>query len=199
MAHIAGADPVLINPKAVGEENLRSSGEALSEDNLPPSVVIQTSTMDDAEREAQSDDHSADVVPQSVTEESRQLTTLDDLENHIWDNVVHLTKDDPKMLWQIWDVHVAPVLGFPGGIATFKQWTTTYNWDRGHELLRRLADCLCVRYNEVSLLAASESSYIDEKLVFAAIGYIRSYTTQTIHSYIEILLRMVSNRAQLVD
>lgn len=206
--------------RGVDQPNTCSPVDCLITHKATVSILDEATLIkNDDKRAAQSDDHSAEAIPQSVTEsvsednmsssvvgslqsaaeEAGQLTTWDDPENHIWDNVVHLTKDDPKMLWQIWDAHVAPVLGFPDGIATFKQWTITYNWEHGHTLLLKLADRLSVRYNELSLQAASESSYIDEKLVVAAIRYIRSYTPQTIHTYIEILLRMVSSRSQLVD
>ena len=36
--------------------------------------------------------------PQCPVQEAELLTTLDDPANHIWDNVVQLTKDDPAMI-----------------------------------------------------------------------------------------------------
>jgi hypothetical protein len=137
-------------------------------------------------------------LPQAAVEELGQVTTYVDPEEHIWDTVVHLIWDDPKMIWHIWDMHIAPVLGFPSnGIATFHIWKATYNWDRGHQLLLRLADRLSVRYNRVSLLTATDFEY--EDLLVAVIGHIRNYTTQTISSYVAKLLGTVDTHAQFVD
>ena len=140
----------------------------------------------------------AHPVPQPAVEIMGQLTIWDNPATHIWDNVVHLTKDDPKMIWQIWDMHIAPVLGFPpDGIATFHKWKAAYDWNRGHQLLLGLADRLSVRYNHDSLLTASNFEY--EDLLVAVIGHIRNCNTEKISSYVAKLLGTVSIHSQLVD
>jgi hypothetical protein len=114
-----------------------------------------------------------------------------------WDKVVLLTKNDPTVLWQIWDMHVAPILGFPGGITTFDEWKTTYDWERGYALLVDLADCLSVRYNEESLQFAENMP--DERLLVAVIGHIRKCNVQTIVAYVAKLLGTAATHPQLVD